>query len=440
MELVLEKNLKSLQGAHPELIAQWHSAVDKKAIVNPTTEASMTSENMKRAARAARTGAATASALLVAACSPPPAPPAAKPPEVRVVTVQRSSVPLRVELSGRTAPSLLAEVRARVDGIVQDRRFEEGTDVRQGQQLYQIDPAPYRAALAGAEAAHQRAKARLAGSTAQLKRYKVLVGGNAISKQAYDDAEAAQLQASADMAAAEAVVETARINLAYTSVRAPITGRSSISQVTKGAYVQGNSATLLTTIQQLDPMYVDLQQSSVEGLALRREITAGRLKAASPDRAKVTLTLEDGSTYAHEGRLEVSGVNVDPSTGSVTLRARFPNPDHLLLPGMFVRASVHQGVRANVVRIPAPAVRRNQQGEAAVMVVGADSKTALRQVRTGTLVDGHWLVEQGLQEGERVIVSGVQKLKPNMQVRVGASPAPATQIASTGAGPAPATR
>jgi len=375
-------------------------------------------------------GSALLLACLLAACGKDAKPPAPAVPEVTVIPVQRSAVRLDVELPGRTSPSLLAEVRARVDGIVQERSFTEGSDVRAGQPLYRIDPAPYRTALASAEAQLKRAQANLASTTAQLKRYKVLIGSNAISKQDFDDAEAAQLQAAADVAAAEAAASNARINLGYTSVTAPIAGRSSISQVTKGAYVQGGSATLMTTIQQLDPMYVDLQQSSVEGLALRRDIAAGKLTAGSKQ-TMVKLLLEDGSTYAHEGTLEVSGVTVDPATGSVTLRARFPNPDHLLLPGMFVRASVNQGMRPNIVQVPAPAVTRNQKGDASVMLVGADGKTVLRPVRTGALANGQWLVEEGLKEGERVIVSGTQKLKPDMAVKVRtAAPAPAAAPAA----------
>lgn len=382
-------------------------------------------------------GSALLLACLLAACGKDAPPPAPTVPEVTVLPVQRSTVPLDVELPGRTAPSLLAEVRARVDGIVQERRFTEGSDVRAGQVLYQIDPAPYRTALASAEASLKRAQANLASSTAQLKRYKVLIASNAISKQEFDDAEAAQLQAAADVAAAEAAAGTARINLGYTTVSAPIAGRSSISQVTKGAYVQGGSATLMTTVQQLDPMFVDLQQSSAEGLALRRDLAAGKLMAGGKQ-TKVRLLLEDGSTYAHEGTLEVSGVTVDPATGSVTLRARFPNPDHLLLPGMFVRASVGQGLRPNVVQVPAPAVTRNQKGEASVMLVGANGRTVLRPVRTGALLKGQWLVEEGLEEGERVIVSGTQKLKPDMAVKVRAA-VPAPALASS-AGPDAAAR
>lgn len=381
-------------------------------------------------------GTALATALVLSGCGAERAPKAAAVPEVAALTVQRTSVPVALELPGRTAPFLLAEVRARVDGIVQDRRFVEGADVRKGEPLYVIDPAPYRAALASAQATLQRAKANLASSTAQLARYKVLIGGNAVSKQAYDNAEAAQLQAAADVAAAEAGLTTARINLGYTSVTAPISGRSSVSQVTQGAYVQGGAATLLTTIQQLDPMYVDLQQSSAESLALRRDIANGGLKLEGAGKAEVRLKLEDGSTYGHTGVLEFSGVTVNRDTGSVTLRARFPNPDKLLLPGMFVRASVEQGVRQGVVRVPAPAVTRNPQGEATVMLVGADNKTVVRTIQAGALVDGHWLVASGLRDGERIIVSGVQKLRPGSVVKPRA--VTARKLAAAPAAPAAA--
>ena len=375
--------------------------------------------------------------LSLTACGDDKKPAAPAVPEVTVLAVKHDSVPLKVELPGRTAPFLLAEVRARVDGIVQERRFVEGADVKQGQPLYMIDPAPYRATLASAEASLQRAQANLTSSTAQLDRYKVLVGGNAVSKQAYDNAQAAQLQAAADVAAAKATVTTAKINLGYTSVTAPISGRSSVSAVTQGAYVQGGSATLLTTIQQIDPMYVDLQQSSVEGLALRRDIAAGALKLDGSNHATVTLKLEDGTTYARTGALEFSGVTVDPATGSVTLRARFPNPDHLLLPGMFVRASVSQGVRPDVMRVPAPAVTRNAQGEATVMLVGTDNKLEQRTIETGALVDGHWLVEKGLKDNERIVTSGIQKLKPGVVVKV-VTPKPAAAAPAQVAATAPA--
>jgi len=365
-------------------------------------------------------------ALLLTACAKDPKPAAPTVPEVAVLTMSTGNVAMNIALPGRTAPYLLAEVRARVDGIVQERRFKEGADVRKGEPLYLIDPAPYRAALASAEAELQRAQATLASNASQLKRNAVLVKENAVSKQEFENAEAAQLEAAADVAAAKAAVETARINLGYTTVEAPITGRSSVSAVTQGAYVQGSAATLLTTIQQIDPMYVDLQQSSAEGLALRREIAAGRVRMDGANAAKVSLALEDGSTYARHGTLEFSGVTVDQATGSVTLRARFPNPDKLLLPGMFVRASVSQGVRQAVMRVPATAVTRTPQGTATVMVVDLQNKAAVRNIRTGALVDGYWLVDEGLKEGERVIVSGTQKLRPGSAVRIGAPSAPAS--------------
>lgn len=372
-------------------------------------------------------GAALLAVLLLSACAKDPQPAAPSVPEVAVMTISASDVAVNIALPGRTAPFLLAEVRARVDGIVQERRFQEGADVKKGEPLYLIDPAPYRAALASAEAELQRAQATLASNRSQFRRNQVLVKENAVSKQEFENAEAAQLEAAADVAAAKAAVETARINLGYTSVSAPITGRSSVSAVTQGAYVQGSAATLMTTIQQIDPMYVDLQQSSVDGLALRRELAAGRVRMDGANAARVSLTLEDGSTYGRQGTLEFSGVTVDQATGAVTLRARFPNPDKLLLPGMFVRASVSQGVRQAVMRVPAPAVSRTPQGTATLMVVDRDNKAQLRSVRTGALVDGHWLIDEGLKEGERVIVSGTQKLRPGTVVRIGAPSAPASK-------------
>lgn len=384
--------------------------------------------------RAASAAVAAVTGLGLAACGADSKPaPAAATPQVSVLTVRHGGVPLSVELPGRTAPFLIAEVRARVDGVVLKRSFTEGADVRAGQALYQIDAAPYRAALASAQAVLQRAQANLASTSAQLERYKVLISGNAVSKQAYDNAVAAQLQGAADVAAAKATVTTASINLAYTNVTAPIGGRSSVSQVTQGAYVQGGAATLLTTVQQIDPMYVDLQQSSAEGLALRRQMAEGSLKSGE-QQANVRLKLEDGSIYAQAGTLEFSGVTVNQATGSVTLRARFPNPQHLLLPGMFVRAEVSQGVRQNALLVPAPAITRNPQGDATVMLAGVDGKTEVRKVAAGTMLRGNWLVDAGLKDGERVIVSGVQKLKPGMTVKaVEAAPAQPAAAASASA-------
>jgi membrane fusion protein (multidrug efflux system) len=363
----------------------------------------------------------------------PTAPPA--PPQVSFVTVQRTSVPVTTELPGRTTPYLVAQVRARVDGIVQKRSFQEGADVQSGQSMYQIDPAPYRAALNSAEAALQKAEANLATTTAQEERYKILASGNAVSKQAYDNALAAQRQAAADVAAAKAALATARINLGYTSVVAPIAGRSGISQVTQGAYVQGSAATLLTTIQQIDPIYVDLTQPSVAGLQLRRDAGNGQVRLNGADQARATLTLEDGTQYPLAGTLRFSGITVDPATGSVTLRAVFPNPKNVLLPGMFVRARIDQGVNDKAMLVPAAGLTHTPQGQASVMVVGADSKAAPRTVTTQDMAGGNWIVTGGLNEGERVIVAGIQKVQPGMLVHASEAGPAGSGIAKA---PAPA--
>jgi membrane fusion protein (multidrug efflux system) len=334
-----------------------------------------------------------------------------------VVAVQRTSIPVAVELPGRTSAYLVAQVRARVDGIVQKRSFQEGADLKANQALYQIDPAPYRAALQSAQAAQQKAEANRATTTAQAERYKVLISGNAVSKQAFDNAVAAQRQAAADVAAAKAAVATAQINLGYTSVASPITGRSGISQVTQGAYVQGSAATLLTTVQQIDPIYVDLSQSSVAGLQLRRDVASGQLKVNGSDQLKVTLTLEDGSQYPLAGTLQFSGTTVDPATGSVTIRALFPNPKYVLLPGMFVRARVEQGVNDKALLVPIPAVSHDPQGQATTLVVGPDNKVVQRTIQTQNTLGDKWVVTGGLNEGERVIAAGIQKVQPGMLVQ-----------------------
>ena len=359
----------------------------------------------------------------------PPAPPAAA-PEVTVATVHRSSVPVYIQLPGRTAPYLVAQVRARVDGVIQQRSFEEGADVKGQQLLYRIDPAPYRAALANALAAQQKAAANLVATAAQADRYKTLVAGNAISKQAYDNAVAAQGQAAADVAAAKASVETARINLSYTDVVSPIPGRSGVSQVTQGAYVQASAATLMTTVQQIDPIYVDLTQSSVAGLQLRRAIASGELHPDGAAQPKVTLMLEDGSAYPLSGKLEFSGITVDPATGSVTVRAVFPNPQHVLLPGMFVHASIAQGSNSNAILVPAQAVSHDPQGRATTLVVGAGDKAVQRTLEAQTTYGANWVVTGGLQDGERVIVGGIQHVQPGMQVHVSSAPVAVAAAAS----------
>jgi membrane fusion protein (multidrug efflux system) len=367
-------------------------------------------------------------ALVVLGCvqakQPPPLPTA---PEVTVVTVHRQPVPVTTELPGRTSAYLVAQVRARVDGIVLRREFTEGADVKAGQRLYQIDPAPYRAALDSALAALQKAQANLAAMNAQAERYKILIGGNGVSKQEYDNAIAAQAQAAADVASSAAAVQTARINLGYTDVVSPISGRIGVSLVTPGAYVQASAATLMTTVQQMDPIYVDLNQSSVQGLQLRRDVASGRVKVDGSDSAKVTLFLEDGTQYPLAGTLQFTDVTVDPSTGSVTVRAVFPNPDHVLLPGMFVRARIDQGVDDTAMLVPQVGVTHNSQGQATALVVGPDNKVASRIIEATRTLGDQWVVQGGLNEGERVIVAGVQKAQPGILVRAVEAPVKTAQ-------------
>jgi membrane fusion protein (multidrug efflux system) len=357
-------------------------------------------------------------ALVVLGCvqakQPPPSPTA---PEVTVVTIHRQPVPVTTELPGRTSAYLVAQVRARVDGIVLKREFTEGADVKAGQRLYQIDPAPYRAALDSALGMLQKAQANLAAMNAQAERYKILLGGNGVSKQEYDNAIAAQGQAAADVASGTAAVQTARINLGYTDVVSPITGRIGVSLVTPGAYVQASAATLLTTVQQIDPIYADVTQTSVAGLQLRRDVASGQLKVNGPDQAKVTLTLEDGSRYAATGTLQFTDITVDPGTGSVTVRAVFPNPDHVLLPGMFVRASIEEGVNDKALLVPQQGVTHDPSGHATALVVGSDNKVELRIIQASRTSGANWVVDGGLKDGERVIVSGVQKVQPGTLVR-----------------------
>jgi len=336
---------------------------------------------------------------------------------VGTVTVQPTSVPVVVDLPGRTNAYLVAQVRARVDGIVLRREFTEGSEVKAGQRLYKIDPAPYIAALNNAKATLAKAQANVASQNALVARYKILVAANAVSKQDYDNAVAAQGQAVADVAAGKASVDTAQINLGYTDVVSPITGRTGLSQVTPGAYVQASAATLLTTVQQLDPIYVDLTQSSVEGLRLRRQIQEGRLQTEGIHAAKVTLQLEDGRTYTEQGKLQFSDVSVDQSTGSVTVRAIFQNKDRVLLPGMFVRARIQEGTNDHALVVPQIGVTHDQKGTPTALVVNKDNKVELRQLVTGSTFGNNWVVDSGLNPGDRVIVNGVDKAKPGMQVK-----------------------
>ncbi len=374
-----------------------------------------------------RTACVALPVLLGACVQAKQAPAPAQPPEVTVLAVHRQAVPVTTDLPGRTSPFLVAQVRARVDGIVLKRDFTEGTDVKASQTLYQIDPAPYRAALDSARATAQKAQANLASTTALAERYKILIGGNGVSKQDYDNAVAAQGQAAADLAFAKAAVQQATLNLGYTSVVSPIAGRIGISQVTPGAYVQASQATLLTTVTQLDPIYVDLNQSSAQGLELRRDLSSGKLKANGGDDAKVKLFLEDGTQYALAGKLQFTDVTVDQGTGSVTVRAVFPNPDHVLLPGMFVRARIEQGVNDQAILVPEQGVTRDPKGQATALVVGSDNKVAPRVIQANRTFGNQWVVEGGLADGERVIIAGTQKVQPGMTVRAVAAPVQTAQ-------------
>ncbi|BEV71671.1 multidrug efflux RND transporter periplasmic adaptor subunit MexA [Paludibacterium sp. THUN1379] len=334
-------------------------------------------------------------------------------PTVGFVTLAPERVALDSELPGRTAAFTLAEVRPQVSGVVLKRLFTEGSDVKAGQALYQIDPATYRAS-------YDSAVANLATLKSKAERYRQLIGINAVSQQDYDDAEAAYKQA-------QAAVDTARINLGYTHVLAPVSGRIGKSNVTQGALVTADQATALTTIQALDPIYVDVTRSSGELLQLKQQLASGSIKSAGADAARVRLTLEDGSTYPLEGKLQFTDVTVDPSTGSVTLRAQFPNPKHALLPGMFVRARLVEGVNEKAILVAQDLISHNEKGQAVAMVVGAGDKVEARVVETPRAVGNRWLVSQGLKPGDRLIVDGLQYIRPGMPVK----PSPA-QGAGTG--------
>jgi membrane fusion protein (multidrug efflux system) len=379
-----------------------------------------------------RTGLAAASAALVLqACGPAKsANVSAPPPQVSVVTVHRGPVPITIELPGRTSAYLVAQVRARVDGIVLQRSFKEGADVKVGQRLYQIDPAPYVAALNSATASLQKAEANLASTAALAERYKGLVTTNAVSKQDYDNAIAARGQAEADVMTGKAVVSIAKINLDYTNVVSPISGRTGVSLVTQGAYVQASAATLMTTAQQIDPIYVDLTQSSVDGLRLRRDMASGQLKVDGPNQAKVALILEDGTEYPAPGALQFSDITVNQGTGSVTVRAIFPNRQSILLPGMFVRARIEEGVAGDAILVPQVGVTHDPQGKATALVVGPDGKVAARTLTVRGTSASSWIVEGGLDDGDRVIVAGSQKVQPGASVQVAEMPTAPVAAAS----------
>jgi membrane fusion protein (multidrug efflux system) len=355
-------------------------------------------------------------AFLASGCGGQAAPPPAGPPEVGVVTIEPQAVTLTRELPGRTSAFRVAEVRARVNGIVQKRLFQEGADIKAGQPLFLIDPAPYQAALEGAKAQLARAEATVAFARVQAQRYDELVSENAVSRQEYENTVASLKGAEADVAAGRAAVETAQINLGYTTVRSPITGRIGRSEVTEGAYVQVAQATLLATVQQLDPVYVDVSQSTAEVMALRRALAAGKLDRAPAGGANVKLLLDDGTEYAGSGELQFADVTVNPSTGSISLRAVFPNPSGELMPGMFVRARLTEGVNPQALLVPQQAVQRNQRGEPVALAV-AGGKVEQRQLVTERTVGDAWLVTSGVAAGDQVIVEGLQKVRPGDAVK-----------------------
>ncbi|KAF5044629.1 Multidrug/solvent efflux pump periplasmic linker protein MepA [anaerobic digester metagenome] len=348
-----------------------------------------------------------------------PAPTAARPaPEVAVVTMQEREVRLTSELPGRTAVYQVAEIRPQVGGIIQKRAFTEGAEVKAGDLLYRIDPSTYEVAVARAAAAVAKAKAELEPARLKAVRYAELIRTKAVSQQDHDEVQAALALAKANVSSAQAELEAARIDLERTSVVSPISGRIGRASITPGALVTANQALALATVQQLDPIYVDLTQSNVEMLRLRRALENGSIQSAGEAATRVRLILEDGTAYAHEGTLQLAEASVDQSTGAVTLRAVFPNPKRDLLPGMYVRAVVEEGVLAKTLLVPQQAVVRNAQGQAMAMVVDAADTVAARPLELDRAVGGDWIVRQGLASGDRVVIEGLQKARPGTQVRI----------------------
>jgi membrane fusion protein (multidrug efflux system) len=360
----------------------------------------------------------------MAACSkkaPPPPPP---PLAVKVMTLTPRTVSLTTDLPGRTVPYKVAEIRPQVSGVIQKRMFVEGSDVKEGQQLYQIDPALYQAAYDSAAAAAE-------SSRLQVERYKPLAEVNAVSKQDYDNAVAAAAQN-------KAAADTARINLVYTRLLSPISGRIGRSAVTEGALVTANQTTALATVQQLDPIYVDVTQPSAMLLRLKRELAAGDLVQTGGNEAEVHLLLEDGTRYKVPGKMQFAEVQVDQSTGSVTLRALFPNPDKLLLPGMFVREQIEEGRRTDALLVPQVAVTHNQRGDATALVVNGENKVELHTLVAERAIGDRWLVTDGLKAGDRVIVEGLQYAKPGTTVKPEEQQSPGAPAVASDSNPKPA--
>ena len=376
----------------------------------------------------ARTGRAalaaiTATLLLLACAQKEQQAPAQRTPEVGVLVIAPQRLTLGVQLPGRTVAFRIAQVRPQVSGIIKQRLYTEGANVAAGQALYALDAAPFKAAYDSAQAAVAKADANELTVSLRFERYQKLAASGDVSQQERDDVTANLAQAQADQATARAALETARINLGYTRIVAPIAGRIGTSAFTEGALVTANQDSPLTTVQQYDPMYVDLSQSVTDLLKVRAEFAAGRLRRADEHSAAVRLQLDDGSEYARDGRLEFTGVSVSESTGAVTLRAIFPNPEGRLLPGMYVRAQVSQGVDETALLVPQQAVARDPRGEATALVVGADDKVEQRTLKVSEAGGNQWRVSAGLKPGDRVIVQGLLNLRPGATVK--ATPMPA---------------
>jgi len=356
--------------------------------------------------------------LIMSGCGSQQAAPPPAIPEVAIVTVNPERVVLTTELPGRVSAYFVAEIRPQVNGIVQERLFNEGSDVNAGSVLYQIDPAPYQAAYRNAVAALARSEANLPPIRLKAERFRELVGRKAISQQDFDNADAALKQVEADIEYSKAAVESARINLGYSRITAPISGRIGKSNVTVGALATAYQGSAFATIQQLDPIYVDVTQSSANLLQLKRNMAAGRIKGNGPDQTRVKLLLEDGTPYPLEGTLKFSEVTVDPSTGSFILRIVFQNPKHILLPGMYVRAIVQEGKVENAILAPQQGVSRDPKGNPVALIVDGSGKVQQRMLTLDRAIGDRWLVNEGLNPGDRLIVEGSQKVRPGASVKV----------------------
>jgi len=356
--------------------------------------------------------------LITSGCPSQQAAPPPAVPEVAVVTVQAERVILTTELPGRTSAYFVAEIRPQVNGIVQEVLFHEGSDVKAGSVLYHIDPAPYQAAYKNALAALARSEANLPPVRMKAERFRELIDRKAISQQDFDNADAALKQAEADVESSKAAVESARINLAYTRLTAPISGRIGKSNITVGALATAYQGSAFATIQQIDPIYVDATQSSANLLQLKRNMAAGRIKGDGPNQTRVKLLLEDGTPYPQEGTLKFSEVTVDPSTGSFILRMVFPNPKHVLLPGMYVRAVVQEGEVDRAILVPQQGVSRDPKGNPVTLIVDGESKVQQRMITVDRAIGDKWLITDGLKPGDRLIVEGMQKVRPGASVKV----------------------